>query len=49
MENGFSHTIWTLRIESDAIWISQCTYHVPSQDEDYLGRIPRTWSYSIFG
>ena len=25
MENSFSHTIWTLRIQSDAIWTSQRT------------------------
>jgi len=29
-ETALSHPIWTLRIQSKAIWVRQCTRHIPS-------------------
>jgi len=41
------HTIWTLRIQSKAIWFVQCARHVPSHDEHHPTRIPGSRSSSI--
>jgi len=36
MEKCFSHTIWTLRIHSNALWFSQYTHHVQTMMNSIL-------------
>ena len=35
MENRFSNTLWPLLKQSNAIWPSECTRYVPSNDDTY--------------